>query len=292
MINSTQHANGNYRTRLFFGKLVLGAVCTIVLALIPSAATAQGVPGSSAPITLASQNERGLANILNRVQHLFLSPITFEEVPYENAGELRRITLIRDNLPESRFVNPVTDFSVTLGEMDSTPYLAAQAALSAYKSAGRPGFYTVVELNNRVDVMPSQVLGANGAMKTITPIMSYPVSFPPATRTLSDTLQLLVSDVSRASGRKVILLNIPGGLLETVELGASGLPARDVVAEIGTALKRPVSFQCLYDVGSSTYYLDVMSVTPDPVPGGPPQHGYPKPRPTVGPIDSPFFIKK
>jgi hypothetical protein len=287
MVTSIKHTNETRRSHPLCAVILaaVGAGC----ALGPSAASAQNTTGST---TMTAPNVRSLADILSRVQQMFLTPITFEEVPYQSAAELRSITVLRNGSPQVNVVNPVTDFNVTLGQTDSSSYLAAQSVLSAYKGAGRPGVYAVIQSNNRVDVIPTQVLGANGSMQSVTPVMSQPVTFPPATRSIADTLQLLVDDVSRASGFKVLLLNAPGLPLETVELGAAGQPARDVVATLATALKRPLSFQCLYDAGSQTYYLNVIAVAPDPVPGGPAQRGRIKPVPTVGPADSPFFIKK
>jgi hypothetical protein len=284
MITSIQPLNENRRSAPFCA-LILAVAC----ASVPSTGSAQTVvPGT----TLTSQGAHGLAGVLSRIQHLFLTPITFEEVPYQNAAELGSVTILRNGSSQVRVVNPVTDFSVTLGQSDSSSNAAAQSALSAYKAANRPGFYAVIPLNGRVDVIPTQVLGSNGSIQTMTPVMSQPVSFPLATRTIADTLQLLVDDVSRASGSKVILLDAPGLALQTVDLSASGQPARDLIANLGKALNSPVSFQCLYDAGAATYYLNVMAVAADPVAGGPGKHGTIKPLPTVGPSDSPFFIKK
>lgn len=291
MATNTQHSNDRRGYRPLFCGFILAATVTVGIVLAPSATLAQTAPVS--PITLASQNARGLADVLTRVQHLFLAPITFEEVPYENAAELKSIVVVQNGIPQTRLVNPVIPFSVTLGSGDLSPELVAQSVLSAYKQAGGPGTYTVVSLKNRVDVMPTQVLGSDGSLKSInTPIMSQPVTFPVATRSLSDTLQLLLNDVSRESGFKMVLLDIPGSQTEAVALGAAGVPARDVIANMGAALNRTVSFQSLYDVASKTYYLNVMAVAADPVAGGPPHHGYINPQPTVGPANSPFFIKK
>lgn len=288
----SMHSFYNGSIRFCLRALLLGSALCLFVA--PLRVDAQSVPPQTFPLTLTSQNERGLAKILASVQHVFLTPITFEEIPYENAAELPSTIIIKNGEPQVRLVNPVTDFSVTLNAGDGTPLLATRVVLSAYTAANRPGVYTAFPVNNRVDVVPTQMIGANGALKTITPLMSQPITFPLATRSIDETLQLLVQDVSRESGYKVVLLDVPGSQFETVEAGSSGLPARDVIAQIGTSLNRQVSFQCLYDVGTKTYYLNVMAVVPDSVPGRPPQQGPIKviPEPKTGPANSPFFIKK
>jgi hypothetical protein len=214
-------------------------------------------------------------------------------VPYQNAGQLQNLSILVNGSPQLRPANPVTDFTVTLSDIDTNAYQATRSVLSAYQSAGGPIGYSVVPLNNRVDVIPTQVLAAGGTLTNIaTPVMSQPVTFAPAARSIADALQLVVDAVSTESGFKVVLADVPGSPLETVQLGAAALPARDVIAAIGLAINRQVSFQCLYDAGSKTYYLNVRAVAPDPIPGGPAQHGNIRPLPSVGPATSPFSIKK
>jgi ABC-type uncharacterized transport system permease subunit len=211
-------------------------------------------------------------------------------VPFESPAELRKVTVVRNEGPKQLLVNPATNFTTTLGSIDSCPYLAAHSVLSAYRNAGGRGVYNVVQQNTRVDVVPVQVLAANGSMRDITPVMSRPVTFPNATRTLPETVKLIADALTSQSGFKVIPLNLPGQLLEQVEIGASGESGADVIENLGASLNRTVSFQCLYEPNEKTYYLNLKSVAAAPAGGGTPVHGRIK-TPKTGPQNSPFFDK-
>ncbi len=218
------------------------------------------VARSSDAETLTSEEGRPLASLLDQVQHRFLSPITYEEAPSEKSGRA-----------------PV--LSVTLGSTDTTPYYAAASVLHAYIAAGLPGAYKVVQHEGWVSVLPTQV----------PPVMSHAVTFPAMERNAIDTLQLIVDGVAQASGKKVILLNVPFWPSERLTLGAAGQPAADVIESIGAVNHRPISFQCLYDPLSKAYYLNVTIVAPKPEPG---TTTVPKPARRVVPRNSPWFTKQ
>jgi len=113
--------------------------------------------------------------LLDRVQHLFLSPIAFEEAPFATNPDLASAAAAVSG-------DPTPVLSVTLGATDTTPYYAAGTALYAYKNAGLPGVYKAVQNNGWVSVVPVQVLGADGSMRDVIPVMSSPVTFPVAER--------------------------------------------------------------------------------------------------------------
>ena len=252
-------------------------------------ASGQDATFNGKPTTIDSRDGRGLAYVLDRLQGLYLTRVTYEEVPFENPAELISATVVYNGISTAVLANPVINFSVTLGPSDSSAYAAAQSVMVAYGSASMPGTYTVVQATGRVDVIPARVLGVSGAIRDVAPVMSRPVTFPVATRTVADTVQLIVDGLSASSGFRVVLLDAPH--LEAVSLGAAGEAARDVIGKMASTLGLPITFQCLYDAGDKTYYLNVKIVAPAPVAGGPALHGYIKPLPRVGPANSPFFTK-
>jgi len=252
---------------------------------------AQDSPRRHLPRTITVNTNRPLAEVLATVQQQLLSPICYEEAPYESSADLKNITIMQDGGPKVLRTRPIVDFGFTLNLSDSTGYLAAQSALSSYIHSGLPGSYKVVQQNGRVDVAPTQVRAADGSMKDVTPVMSQPVTFPVAERSVVDTVQLIAESVSSESGIKVLPLNLPFGILERVELGANGETAGDVIENLGAKFGRTISYQCLYDATSKTYYLNLIGVAPASPPGGPPIHGIQK-HPTTGPANSPFFVKQ
>ncbi len=110
--------------------------------------------------------------------------------------------------------------------------------LGSYASANLPGVYTIIQAGDRLSVVPQQVRAARGGVRNVTPVMSAPVEFPMALRTVADTLQLVAQSISSATGAKVILLNTPFHLTDTVTMNATGQSAREVIASLGSIFRR------------------------------------------------------
>jgi hypothetical protein len=268
--------------------------------LLASAWFSQVVQGQPVTMTSGSGNStiasvntsRPLAEILDAIQQKYLVPITFEEAPFESNTDLKAFPI--KQLDGSIFTFhelPVVDFSVTL-DNGETAVEATQSVLTAYASLGLPGVYDMVQEADRIRVFPKQVRASTGNMRNVTPVMDYPVAFPLATRGSVETLQLLVSIISKESGTHVEALNVPFNLEDTLTLGASGESARTVIEHLSDIFHIPFSFQCLYVPTEKTYYLNVKGVfVPNP-PGMPAEHGYIRPLPAAGPANSLWFTKK
>jgi hypothetical protein len=196
--------------------------------------------------------------------------MTYEDAPYENDRDLAtRITIVNGGQQKLLTGPPIVDFTVTFSAIDTNPYLAAQRLLTAYISASLPGEYKVVQATGRVDVVPSRVLGRDGRMRDIEPIMSRPVTFPLGTRSVEDTLQLLVQKVSNESGSKVILLDPLFWPTYTIQVSSDGQSAADLISAIGAQLRVPLSFRCFYDADEKAYYLRIQAVVPPSPPDAP-----------------------
>jgi hypothetical protein len=256
IINGKNIALTSTGFRAFRG-VCLGAVMALLLA--PSAGHAQ--IASTGSTTLTVKSGRPLADMLDKLQQVYVVPIDFEEVPYESVADLKTLSVTQgDGSIRTFLATPIVDFDVTLGQPESSAFGATQTVLGKYAGAGLPGFYTVIQGSDRVDVIPSQVLASAGGLRNVTPVMSSPVQFPLATRGVIETLRLVAQSISSGNAVKVILLNAPFSLTDTVTMGATGEAARDVIANLGNTFGVPMSSQCLYDATDKTYYLNVHAV--------------------------------
>ena len=258
--------------------VALGIICSKFV--LPHAAMGQT---PSEPATITAGAGRPLANVLDQLQHLFLQPICYEEAPFESPADVKSAAVASS-------IAPNVALRVTLGATDVNPYFASSTALSAYRNAGLPGVYNAVQNNGWVAVVPSQVSGTDGNLRSVVPVMSSKATFPAVSCRGVDTLQLVVDAMSQASGSKVLLLNQPFWPNDMVTVSASGEQAGDVIQKIGSIIGRPVSYQCLYDASSQAYYLNVIIVSPPPVPGST-VRPRPLPLPLLGPPNSPWFAK-
>jgi hypothetical protein len=268
---------------------VFSTLATILISWCSSSLTrAQATgPYGTNPVTIEGHG-RALEDVLSKVQMAFRFPIYYEELPLENASDLQVVSVpgVKRGL-----VSPVSELTVTLTKLDSTPYLATQTVLGAYVQAGYPGSYKVVPHDHRVDVVPAQIRAPNGFKRDIMPILTIPISFPLAKRTAADTVQLILNAASKQSGYPVLIVRAPTPHFESVELGANGETVGDVLENLSTALSTVYSFAFRYVPDEKTYYFDVAGVaSPDPQ-GKPAVHEGKRTPPMHGPDSSPFFVK-
>ncbi|HEX4809728.1 MAG TPA: hypothetical protein VH325_12400 [Bryobacteraceae bacterium] len=286
MITRKSKSNTNWIAQ---SRRALVAIASVIVPLVAPIVFAQ-TPTASRPTTISVKSGRPLADALDKIEKLFGQPITFEEVPHQSPSYLKTLTVATGSGPRQVLFTPITDLSVMVDPASSTAYSAAQRALAAHVALGQPGIYTVVQRATTVDVTPEQVLNASGSLSSVTPIMSQPITFPLATRTGWDTLQLTVNQISAQSGARIVILNPFFSFNQSLALAATGESARDVISGMGAKLGTTVSFECLYDAGDRAYYLTIKGVNPPPPSGLTPPRGK-----TSGgssaPSNSPFFTK-
>jgi hypothetical protein len=270
-------------------RFVALSISAVIVLSTQSAGQAQTKePFSANPVTIEGHG-RALEDVLTQIQWAFQYPINYEELPLENISELKAVM---GRNKERDLVSPASALTVTLGKLDSTPYLAVQSVLSAYAQAGYPGTYKAVQHEHRIDVLPAQVRSSSGSMRDLTPILTIPISFPIAKRTSADTVQLILDSASKRSGYRLLIIGAPTPHFQSVELGANGEALGDVLENLATALSSTFSFTFRYMPGHDTYYFDFTGVVaPTTFSGKPPVQGGKKPLPTHGPENSPFFVK-
>jgi hypothetical protein len=164
--------------------------------------------------------------------------------------------------------------------------------VNAYNGAKLSGVYRAVKKGNRVDVVPVQVLAADGiSWLTVAAVMDRPVSFPSGSRSVEDAAQLLADTLSAAAGVKVVLATMPKFRGVTVSIGANNEPASDVLfAVFAQVTPAPLYYRLLYDPSGKTYYLTVRGAPANL--GGPgPSVTQQKRTPRQSSPDSPFFKK-
>ncbi|MGH2506758.1 MAG: hypothetical protein ACRD6B_02615 [Bryobacteraceae bacterium] len=269
-------------TRIF--SLLLSATFCLCTQLWAQTQTAN--PFSAKPVTIEGHG-RALEAVLSQVQMAFRFPIYYEELPLENHSDLKVVAILGI---KQGLVSPVSDLSVTLTDTDSTPYLAAKSVVAAYSKAGYPGMYKVVPHAHRIEVVPAQVRSSSGSMKDIVPMLSVPITFPLAERTVGDTLQLILDAASKQSGYPVLVIRAPAPTFQKVELSANGEALGDVLEDLSAALGSVFSVALRYVPDEKSYYFDVAPIAPPDAAGKPAVHGK-SINPTYGPANSPFFIK-
>jgi hypothetical protein len=261
IMTKIRKSHTSFEMRPRASRLLMAAALSVFPA---SPAPAQTAPTTAnEPMTFTVHSGQPIRDVLDSLQKRFLSPITFEEVPYESSTDLSAHgTVITGSGPKSFFGTPVVDFNIAFSQFATTPYLAAQELVASYESRRLPGYYKVIQSNRRVDVVPDQVLGKNGTKRNVVPIMSRLVSFPPETRSTEDVLQLIFDQIFKETGSKVILIEPAFPPSVTFRFGADRQSGADIVSAIGTLLHTPLSFRCTYSPTDRVYYFIVQAVVP------------------------------
>jgi hypothetical protein len=269
-------------------------VIAVTVVLMQSRAVAQSVAGIAQPFRLSVNSHRPLADMLDKIQVLYKTPINFEEAPYQYSGDIEFRT-ISTKSGSAHYATPVGgQLNVTLDEHDSNALQAVQSVVNAYSMSGLPGAYTVVQVKGRIYVVPVQTRGTSGTIQSITAMMNQQITIPVAERPVQATIEMLVDGLSKVSGQRVVLLDehLPDNV--TVQLGANNESFRDIMYSFTEKIGQNLYFRLLYAPNDKTYYLNLEAVARAPVGGFSTAKTPLGNSPVLGkePVDNPFFIKK
>ncbi len=249
-------------------KSLAGVVSLVLFGITPSASAQTAMPEEHDPSRIEGsyivKEGRPIGNTILQLQQALLVPINYEEVPYESDAELRHFE--QDTIfgrKTFRVPKSSTEFTGTLSAADSSPYLALHTMFVQFRQAGLPGAddYKIVEHDGYLDVFPAQVLAVNGLKRPVTPVMKNPITFPESERLADETIDLLVSEIAKASGKKVAVTLDPFVRMPPmVRLGASSELPSEVLAKLARSIGVTLSYQCLYDASDLKYYVNIYPV--------------------------------
>ena len=155
---------------------------TVIVVMMQGRAFAQSTAGIARPFTLNVNSHRPLADMLDKIQVLYKTPINFEEAPYQYSGDIEFRT-VSTKSGTAQYATPIEgQLNVTLDGHDANALEAVKSVVNAYSTSGLPGTYTVEEVKGRIYVVPVQIRGASGEMRPIAAMMNQPITIPVAER--------------------------------------------------------------------------------------------------------------
>jgi hypothetical protein len=246
---------------------------------------AQGTVFFSAPVAITTDGNHALASMLERIGHLYSTPIDFEEAPIEHPSDM----VVGPVMMKSG-LHPVFarggKLTVQLDKNDVDAYQAVLTVLAAYTNSGLPGSYQAFTEGDRVDVIPMQARGSDGFTHNVIPIMASKISLDYKARSTYSLLDDISSAISKVSGRTVYasITGAPESMAPGEISGFSGGTARSVLATIAG-----FSYQALFDPGANAYYLNVQPAAIRSAPG---PSTVTKRNTTGLPQTSPFWVKE
>lgn len=226
---------------------------------------------------LSVNEARPLAAMCREIEHRSGVPVNYEDVRYENPRDLRDVTETIMNsqqraqaAPGVRVIVPAggpLSARITTDAQGRLPDLASAAAALASAIASFHGEatsrFTMTQSAGALSVVPSRVMGADGQLKNVTPVLSAAVTLRPGTRNGMAALVELVNELTARSGQRVEVGTIPVGLFATsnVDIGAHEETADLVLAKLLAAINGGrMSYSLLYDAQEKLYALNLRVV--------------------------------
>lgn len=231
---------------------------------------------TSAAAVLSAQNtvvdvtdSRPLSAAIDALEVVVGTSINYEDPPYENATDLQDVSTQAQRTAQAGFrllvprVGRVTAGVPTPSAgivQENDVIFDVNLLLANYRQNTLPGDFTVEQANGMLYVTPTQVLGANGSVRSVTSPMMSLVTIPYAQRSVSDTVQAIFDAVYKATGLRIVIGNLPFWPTDVVSFGASGVSARDALAQLFVQTRRgPLSYRLTFDPKPDTMrFFDYM----------------------------------
>lgn len=196
------------------------------------------------------------------------------QVNWEQAPGSSRFDTVDDTAPNWRAAHPETKgvtrasggaFRSMLPKVEDTG--SSQEILRVltklvedYNATNNPGKYIVeVSPTGAITIIGNQVTDESNTLRTVRPLMDTPISLARESRSLGDTVSLLLSRLSEATGKKVVLMSYPNNEFRTamVIVGGKPLSARELLQEALIKSRRPFQYELSFDPDVPAYILNV-----------------------------------
>ena len=110
---------------------------------------------------------------------------------------------------------------------------AVESMVTAYNSTGLPGRFEAQSSGTMFFIVPTAVRGVSGALTTVRPLLSQRITIPTASRSMGETVALIIQLLTH-DGTSLVIGTAPFGLFANaqVSVSANNEPARNVLAKL------------------------------------------------------------
>lgn len=219
--------------------------------------------------TLTVNDPRPLAQALLNFERAYGYAVTYEDPIFQHPSDIisRSATSApADLIPRggrftATFDTPPPDAS------ESVVAGAVASIVDQYNSTGYPGRFRTIQSEHFVHVIPIAVLGVDGAMRTIVPVLDTPISISSEKgRNLFNGLRTIFAAITDVTGQRINIGTVPTNLFmqSAMEAGASNVPARELIVRALRATGRDLSWRLLYAPDERFYALNIHLVNQIP----------------------------
>jgi|SRR5215471_6089198 len=169
------------------------------------------------PIVLSATDPRPLAKAAELFERRYGIPVSYEDVTYAYDGDV-----VDQTNPDYRKTHPTAKALIPRGgavairgqasavvrtPSEASPVL--QTALDDHAKAHNPGEFVLLQNSEGLVIVPSNSRDANGVLAPDHSPLETRISFPLLQRTALETLDLICSVVTGASGKRVLVGTTP-----------------------------------------------------------------------------------
>jgi len=226
-------------------------------AIVTILTAAAAVLNAQWPKTIDVNEPRPLWRALDQLETIVGLPINYEDVPYENAADLRDISTRQSAaapafhaiVPRSGHVT--AQIPALTGTAPASEALAdVNLLLRSYRESELPGDFEVEQRAGELYVTAAKVRGADGVMRAVTSPLAAPVTIPETQRTLIETVGAILDGVNQVTGVRIVTGSFPIWPLPKVSFGASDEPARDALTRLFARMPgAPWSYRLIFEPG-------------------------------------------
>jgi hypothetical protein len=200
------------------------------------------------------------------------------QINWESAPGFSRFDVVDDTDPKWRAAHP-TEKGVTRpsgglfvgtfpeprepSELDRERF-ALSKLVEGYNATDNPGRYILrVDSDGQITVVGTAVKDESGSLKEISPLLDTPLTIPKGTRSLNDTIDLILTALRSATGKEVLLAVASNSLFATTQAAVGGdtASARELLRQALAATKRPLQYDLFFNPDVPIYILNVSPAT-------------------------------
>lgn len=153
-----------------------------------------------------------------------------------------------------------TDFVANLGQIPDPPIRPTallEHLVSLYNQSPNPGHFVLIRTAERRTVVSGSSRMSDNPAKAL---LDYTIQPDSQKQLVSEALKKLTDQCGAAAGVPIELATVPSNALSQSSLeGFKGaLSCRDQLGRIMNAMPYALSYSLLYDIGSESYYLNIV----------------------------------
>jgi hypothetical protein len=212
-------------------------------------------------LQIAANSPRPLAQALDALQNKYGWLISYEDPQYLSDAEVKTEPApsgARVRVPAGGAFN----VNLPLASANAVPDEAQtlQALVDAYNQTGNPGHFELRKGPEQdFDVVGISAHDAKGNVSKQTVVLDTAVTLPAQSRTVLDTIDAILQQVSQADHVAIELAISPRSLLRgtNVTLGGTNEPARTLLRKTLAATNRTFWWRLLFDPETRAYVLSL-----------------------------------